>query len=182
MRITNNKDQYGYLAILFHWVSAVCVIGLFVLGYWMVTLDYYDPWYTQGPWWHKGLGIVLSFWLMARFIWKMCNPHPHPLGKHHRLNQLIKVAHSVLYLLLLLILVTGYLIVSADSQPIDVLGWFNFPADWQLFDTQETVMGDWHRWLAYVLAGIVVVHVLGALKHHFIDRDNTLRRMLGKGR
>lgn len=182
MRVSNTPDQYGILAIVFHWVSAICVVGLFVLGYWMVTLDYYDLWYTQGPWWHKGLGILLGGWLLARFVWKICNPHPRALGKHRCFNRLVSLVHHFLYLLLLLIFVTGYLIVSADSQPIDVFGWFNFPADWQIFDTQETFMGDWHRWLAYVLAAIVVLHVFGALKHHFIDRDDTLRRMLGKGR
>ena len=96
------------------------------------------------------------------------------------LNRLINAVHWILYALLFAIVITGYLITTADGRDLDVFNWFSLPASITSFDNQETLMGNWHRWAAYVLAGLVVMHILAALKHHFIDRDATLKRMLGK--
>jgi cytochrome b561 len=59
MRFKNNSERYGLISILLHWSVALLTIGLFVLGLWMVDLGYYDDWYYQAPWWHKGLGFIV---------------------------------------------------------------------------------------------------------------------------
>ena len=76
-------------------------------------------------------------------------------------------------------MITGYLISTADGRGVSVFDWFEVPALFSALDQQETIMGDLHRILSWVLIGIVAVHAAGALKHHFIDRDTTLTRMLG---
>ena len=180
MQLKNNESQYGLIAVLLHWLSAVSVIGLFALGFWMVQLDYYHDWYTRAPYWHKGLGIIFAFILFFRIFWKVINPKPRSLISSQRLTRLIDYFHDTIYLLLLFIIFTGYLIVAADSRELDVLGLFVMPADMQLLKNQESLMGDWHRYSAYLLIGLVVIHFAAALKHHFIDKDMTLKRMLGK--
>lgn len=180
MPIFNSKNRYGLVAIVLHWLSAVLVIGLFVLGWWMMRLDYYDAWYTQGPYWHKGVGVVFGLLLVVRLIWKILNPSVQGLNGSSVLDRVVSLAHWLLYALLALIVMTGYLITTADGRELDVLGLFVVPASITSFANQETTMGDWHRWLAYVLAGLVAMHVLAALKHHYINRDATLKRMLGK--
>jgi len=94
------------------------------------------------------------------------------------MHKLVELAHISLYGLLIIIVFTGFMIVASDSRSLDILGLFSLPANWVIIEKQETLMGDWHRWLAYLLAALVTLHVLAALKHHCIDKDNTLRRML----
>jgi len=180
MQLVNTKMNYGLVAVLLHWLSALSVIGLFALGWWMVRLGYYDAWYTQGPYWHKGVGVLFGFLLLLRLVWKLLNPKTEGLHQSAYVNRLINAVHWMLYALLFAIVITGYLITTADGRDLGVFNWFSLPASITSFDNQETLMGNWHRWAAYVLAGLVVMHILAALKHHFIDQDATLKRMLGK--
>jgi cytochrome b561 len=83
-----------------------------------------------------------------------------------------------MYVLVFAIMLSGYLISTADGRAIEVFGWFAVPATLQGIDGQEDVAGDVHFYLAVTLMVIVGGHALAALKHHFIDRDPTLRRML----
>ena len=64
----NTQTGYGAITIVIHWLTALMVIGLFALGWWMLTLTYYDEWYRLGPWWHKSFGIVLLALTVLRVI------------------------------------------------------------------------------------------------------------------
>jgi cytochrome b561 len=64
----NTKQHYGWITITLHWLIASVIIGLFALGYWMVDLGYYDPWYTQGPDIHRSLGVVLFGLMIVMFV------------------------------------------------------------------------------------------------------------------
>jgi len=88
------------------------------------------------------------------------------------------LAHSAIYLLLLLIMFSGYLISTADSRGIWVFEWFELPGFGSFIDDQADIAGLVHQYAAYSLIVLVVVHALGALKHHFIDKDSTLLRMV----
>ncbi len=178
--LKNTIHHYGLITILLHWLIALACIGLFWLGWWMVELDYYDPWYTRGPHIHKSLGLLLLAVLLLRWLWRLSNPRVAPAGQPSQLAQrLARLAHFSLNGLVLLIIVSGYLISTADGRPIEVYDWFALPATLTTLPEQESLAGDIHRYLAYALAGLVIMHALAALKHHFIDRDNTLLRMLG---
>ncbi|MCL7745300.1 cytochrome b [Guyparkeria hydrothermalis] len=177
MQWRNTSGGYGSVAIMAHWLVAVLVIGLFVLGWWMVELTYYDPWYRQAPAIHKAVGILLFFLLVGRLAWRWANPRPRLLGR--RLEQRIAlVVHGLFYLLLFAVMVAGYLISTADGSPIEVFGLFSVPATVSGLPNQEDVAGDIHRWLAWAVMGLTVLHASAALKHHIIDRDLTLVRML----
>ena len=98
----------------------------------------------------------------------------------HRWQQrAARAAHWVIYGLLLAIFVSGYLISTADGRAIDVFNWFSVPATLQGLENQEDIAGVVHEWLAWILMGLVLVHGLAAFKHHFVNKDNTLRKMLG---
>ncbi|UHQ56714.1 MULTISPECIES: cytochrome b [Microbulbifer] len=180
MAARNSKQQYGWMAIALHWLMAPAIIGMFALGWWMRQLSYYDPWYRQGPEIHKGIGILLLALLLLRLVWKAMNPHPQDVPGTPRWQALAaRAAHGGLYLLLLAIMVSGYLISTADGRAISVFGWFEVPATLQGLANQEDLAGEIHEVLAWTLMGLVALHALAALKHHFVDRDATLRRMLG---
>jgi cytochrome b561 len=88
------------------------------------------------------------------------------------------VAHFALYILLLCLFISGYLISTADGRGIEVFNWFIVPSMGEFVDNQEDLAGAFHDWLAYGLVCLVVLHVLAALKHHYLDKDTSLVRML----
>jgi len=177
----NNTTRYGLIAVSLHWLVAMTVFGLFALGLWMTGLDYYDSWYKHGPWWHKSIGIVLFLVVLIRLCWRLMSPPPAVLSSHQSWEKkLAHLAHLLMYVLLFAIMISGYLISTADNRAIEVFGWFAVPATITSLPNQEDIAGWVHLVLASVLIGLVVLHAAAALKHHFIDRDRTLMRMFGR--
>ncbi|MFP4607288.1 MAG: cytochrome b [Thiohalospira sp.] len=179
MHWRNGTDYYGLMAILFHWVVAAGVIGLFALGLWMVELTYYDPWYKTSLGWHKAFGVLLFGVMVARLIWRLTNPRPRPHGRAWE-RRAAEAAHLGLYLLIFAAMVAGYLISTADGSDIDVFGLFSVPAT-LTGKGQEDIAGEIHEILAWTIIGLASIHALAAVKHAAIDRDGTLRRMLRPG-
>ncbi|BAJ00998.1 cytochrome b [Shewanella violacea] len=175
----NTEKSYGVIAILAHWISAIAVIGLFAAGIWMVELTYYSSWYKTAPDLHKSVGILLFVLTISRLAWKFTNPKPAPLSEHKSWEVTAgHLAHSAIYLLLILIMCSGYLISTADGRGISVFNLFEVPGVGDLFDNQADIAGLFHQFAAYSLIGLLVIHILGALKHHFFDKDSTLVRMI----
>jgi len=173
----NTEHHYGLISITLHWLVALAVIGLFALGLWMVELGYYDPWYRRGPDLHKSIGILLFSVMIIRLFWRISNKRPLSLGKPLE-RRLSGIVHALLYLILFLLMFSGYMISTADGRAIDVFDLFSAPALFSGYENQEDIAGLVHQILAYSLIALVVLHALAALKHHFIDRDRTLKRML----
>lgn len=178
--LTNSLSRYGIISITFHWLVAVSVFIMFTLGYWMVDLTYYSSWYRLAPWWHKSIGVLLFAVVMLRLLWKTFNITPLPVSTHSLLEQrLARLAHLLLYLLLVAVMLSGYLISTADGRAIAVFDWFSLPGAGELFTGQADIAGVFHQYLAYTLIGLSLLHAAAALKHHFIDKDVTLKRMFG---
>jgi len=179
--LRNTVSGYGSVAIALHWLVALTVVGLFGLGLWMTELDYYDSWYQRGPALHKSIGVLLFITTAVRLAWRVVNPLPPPVPTHAPWERrLAGVVHGMLYVLLFAVMTAGYLISTADGRPIEVFGWFAVPATLSGLENQEDIAGDIHATLAYSLLGLAGLHALAALKHHFLDRDRTLKRMLGR--
>lgn len=178
--LRNTTASYGWIAIVLHWLVAIAVIGLFALGLWMVELSYYDPWYRTAPDIHKGIGILLFLVMLGRLLWRLINPRPLPEPGMRRVERILaSAAHGALYLLIFAVMLAGYLISTADGRAIDVFGLFSVPATLRGIENQEDIAGEVHLVLAITLISIAGLHALAALKHHFWNRDRTLRRMLG---
>lgn len=179
-RLRNSPDGFGIVAIALHWLMALLAIVIFVIGWYMVGLDYYDPWYTRAPDWHKALGMLLFVMLLFRIYWRVSEPLPTKLASYQAWEvTLARLVHILFYVLLLLLSVTGYLIVTAKAAPLDILGWFSIPALTELPVEVAAFIESIHYYSAYGMIFLAILHTLAALKHHFIDRDSTLKRMLG---
>lgn len=172
-------DRYALPQRGLHWITALTVIGLFAMGLWMRDLGYYDPWYHKAPFWHKSIGLLLASLVLIRLILRLTMGHPLPLPSHRPWEKLLaRITHFALYLLLFSAFTSGYLISTADNRPAPFFGLFEIPPLFTAFEHQEDVAGEIHEivvWSLVILAGL---HALAAIKHHVIDRDNTLRRML----
>lgn len=176
----NTSTQFGHISILIHWLVALTVYGMFALGLWMVSLNYYDAWYHKAPEIHKSIGFVLFLLMVFRVLWRFISPPPKPLDSY---SNLVKISSTLvqfsLYLLLFGILFSGYLISTADGQPISIFGYFDIPAIWSDEGMQADNAGVIHLYLAWTLIIVSILHAIAALKHHLIDGDVTLKRMLG---
>ena len=178
VQIRNSLQRFGLIAILLHWGMALLIITLFFLGEYMVDLDYYDPWYKAAPNLHWSFGIIVTILLIIRLIWRLSNPHPVIIGKPWE-QYSARWVHRLFYALIIAVVISGYLITTADGQGISVFYWFEVPASFQGFENQEDIAGEFHEWLTHILIFLVVLHTLAALKHHFFNHDATLFRMLG---
>jgi cytochrome b561 len=120
--------------------------------------------------------------LVVRFIWKLLNTEPKALETHKPWE--ISVAHflqHVFYILIALIGVAGYLVSTSKGKGIDFFNGFEVPAVLgEMEESTADLFASAHEILAYVLAALVILHAAAAVKHHFIDKDNTLKRMLGR--
>ncbi|HHJ17553.1 MAG TPA: cytochrome b [Gammaproteobacteria bacterium] len=179
--LRNDSTYYGLIAVLLHWLMAMLVIGLFALGLYIADLDYYDRWYIQGPAWHFGLGVATALLLVIRLGWRLSNPRPRMTGRPWEQRAALQV-QRLFYALIAAIVISGYLTTTADGKPLPVFGWIDIPATFHGYPNQEDITGKAHEWLAWALMALAVLHSLAALKHHFFDRDATLRRMLRPGK
>ncbi|NNN45222.1 MULTISPECIES: cytochrome b [Vibrio] len=175
----NSQVTHYHRAIqVIHWLSALTVIGLFAVGLWMVDLSYYSEWYRTAPHWHKSIGLLLAAVTLLRIILRFVTTSPKVEG-----NGLEKLAakfmHLLLYVNLAILFTSGYLISTADGRGIDVFNWFTLPSVGALFNQQSDIAGTVHFYAAWTLIVMAFLHGLAALKHHFINKDNTLRKMIG---
>ncbi|MDR7119842.1 cytochrome b [Rheinheimera soli] len=175
---TENKG-YSWTGIVLHWLVAVMVIGLFASGFWMVDLSYYSSWYRTAPFWHKSVGVLLLALMLYRLLFRLVKGTAAPLSSHSKaIQRASHLTHLTLYGLVFLIICSGYLISTADGRPIEVFGWFDLPSAGQLFAEQADRAGLVHKFAAYGLIALVLLHAMAAFKHHFFDKDDTLKRML----
>lgn len=176
MHIRDTLAGYGVVSRVLHWTMALAIVAMFALGLWMVDLDYYSPYYHSAPDIHKSVGIILLIALAVRFAWRIGNvkPSDDDLSPLERAGA--RVVHWGFYPLLLALMVSGYLISTADGRPIDVFGLFSVPSPGENKGLEDAA-GKVHEWLSYAVMAIAAVHTAGALKHHVIDRGRSLSRM-----
>jgi cytochrome b561 len=176
MIVRDTAAGYGIVSRVLHWGMALAVFLLFAIGWWMVGLDYYSPYYKTAPDFHRSLGLLLLFVLMLRMAWRMLNITP----RHEHLTPFERRAasavHRAFYALLAIVMISGYFISTADGRPIDVFGWFSVPA---LVESKglEDGAGLVHKWLAYAVMFLAAVHSAAALKHLAIDGGPDRLRM-----
>ncbi len=176
MRITNSRSRFGIVAISLHWIIAILIIGLLAEGLYMEDLPInLQKLKLYG--WHKEYGLVVLFLAIFRIVWSMSNQRPEL-----ELPWLEKLAarsmHWVFYIFMLAMPLTGWLITSSASLPVSFFGLFTLP---NLVEANEDnrLLFEWvHEWLGYALIAAIALHTAAALKHHFINKDDILKRML----
>lgn len=182
MQLLNSSNRYGWVSVAIHWLVALAVFALFALGLWMTGLSYYSEWYRTAPALHKSIGVTLFALMLLRVVWRLFTPKPASLSTHSAGEQLLsRLGHGALYLGIFVVMMSGYLISTAEGRGISVFELFEIPALITGLPNQADLAGAVHFYVAWALVIMASLHGLAALKHHFIDRDVTLKRMLGCG-
>ncbi|GAB3465042.1 cytochrome b [Massilia terrae] len=179
--IRNTEDRYGSVAILLHWLMAFLMIGLVALGLYMVRLPDvgFDTKKITLILLHKEFGLLVLLLFAVRLAWRITQILPQLVA---HLPDWQKVAarfvHLCFYALMFALPVSGWLMSSAAGIPVSFFGLFLLPDflphDEYLF---QRLIGI-HKWFAYGLILLIFVHVGAALRHHFLFKDDTVRKML----
>jgi cytochrome b561 len=173
-----SRDSFNPVAKTFHWVMAALIIGMVAVGLYMSDLPVSPQKFTIYKL-HKATGMILLGLVALRLLWRMASPRPRPLPTHSPLEKfLATLVHIVLYGCMFLMPISGYVMSSAMNYPISIFGWFELPRLIAKNPALADFMKDVHETLGNVIIGAFALHVIGALKHHIIDKDATLNRML----
>lgn len=125
--MATQTQHYHPLNILLHWLMALLIPALFGVGLWMTGLDYYSSWYKTAPDLHKSFGILLALLWLLRLVVVQLRGKPVALGSNALQQKTASAVHALMYALVAAIMLTGYLISTADERGIVVFGLFEVP-------------------------------------------------------
>ena len=179
-RLTNTNQHYGAVAIGLHWVMAVLLVVLLVLGIYMSNLPVvgFTKLKLQLIFYHKEYGLLALGLAMIRLVWRIGNVLPLLVeGLPDWQKVAARFVHLSLYALMFALPISGWLMSSAAGIPVYFFG-FRVPDLMAKNEHFFQVLIDVHMWLGYVLIGLVFLHAAAALRHHIFCRDETLKKML----
>lgn len=173
-----NPSSYTRTAIALHWIVALLIIGNFCWGLYMVGLDL-SPAKLRSYSWHKWTGVTIFALATLRLLWRLTHPAPElPRTMPEWQRQAAHVSHITLYVLFFAAPLSGWLFSSTQGFQTVWFGVFPIPdllgKNKELADVLKIV----HRSITYSLAALVVVHAAAGWKHHLVDRDDVMTRML----
>ena len=172
------QTRYDAVAITLHWLVAIVIIGNFSLGIYMHELPL-SPWKLKIYSWHKWAGVSVFLLVALRLAWRSQHtPPPLPAAMPGWQKKAAYAGHHTLYLLMFVVPVSGWLMSSALGVQTGYFGVLPLP---DLLDKNKElgeVLKQVHKVLNLGMAAIVLSHAAAALKHHYLDRDDVLTRML----
>ena len=177
MPMKSSDTRWGSVIKWLHWLMALGILGNGVLGLVMVDMSRgMDKLNTFAI--HKSIGLTVLALLILRVCWRLYDraPRDEPMPRWQSLAA--HATHGVLYLFMLALPLSGWIYNSANGNPLQWFKQFNLPA---LLDKNEDlaeIASETHEALFWILVVVLVAHVGGALVHHWLERDNTLLRML----
>ncbi len=179
MSAKNTKYSYGSVTKFLHWLIFFLVLGMLLAGFFMDDIG--DKAIKgQVVMMHKLIGMTILMLMIFRLFWAFMNPKPQLPNGSQRWERIAEhVGHGLLYLLLIVMPLSGWLMSSAAGKPPTFFNLFAMPMPGVVGnDTLKHLGGTLHEVFAWAIIAIVGLHILAALKHHFVEKDNILLRML----
>jgi cytochrome b561 len=172
----NAGERYAAPAILFHWISAIFFPGMIALGWYMMSIEESpgSDWYFNL---HKSLGLIIALLVLLRAAWRIGHrPHPLPVGTPQWQARASRLTHWLLYAAMIAMPLVGIIGSLYSKKGIALFGlqlpqWFT-----PNHDVAEFFFSA-HSFIAWILVGLIALHVLAALKHLVIDKDGVFQRM-----
>ena len=173
-----DEARYTRIAIALHWAIAALILCTFPLGLYMADLPL-SPHKLRVYSYHKWIGVTVFGLAALRLAWRATHrPPPLPQAVPAWQRRAAHGVHWLLYALLLAIPLSGWLHSSATGVPTVYLGLWQLPDVVAKDKALAAALKLAHQTLNFTLLALVVLHVAAALKHHFVDRDRVLARML----
>jgi len=191
MNWKNTSENYGVIAKTIHWLTALCFLGAYIAVY-------YRQWFTEDKTpenWnalqlHLSFGVSIGVLVLLRVIWRVMNTQPTPEPGTLIEHKLAKVGHYLLYAVMIVMPITGYIGTGANTDFFFLFEITKFPDTWMFsqfiestfnvdFKTFEKPIDFIHKevlgaWLVWML---IVGHIAAALYHHFVKKDRTMKKM-----
>lgn len=179
---TTPTARYSLVAIVLHWLLGLVIVGLFLMGSYMVDLPF-SPQRLKLFNWHKWAGMSFLALTVLRLLWRMTHRPPAlpktivqampgwQMRAYH-------ATHHLMYLLFLAVPLLGWAYSSAAGFPIVLFGQLPLPDLVPVDKALAALIKPWHEITAVLLMALAGLHIAAALKHHWIDRDGLLKRML----
>lgn len=177
--LKNTANSYGLVSRANHWMSAFLFIGLIALGIYMHELpkspekfELYDL--------HKSLGIGLFMLMMLRLVWLKISPNPEQLSKNKFEHILGHAVKGLLYLAMILMPISGWIMSTTGGHDVSFFNLFTLPVLIGENEMVHEIAKGIHGLVGPLMILVVLLHIAGAMKHQFVYKDDTLKRMLGK--
>ncbi len=177
----SQTQGYSLISRLIHWLSAVIILILLFVGSYMTTLDFDEgsgkiQLYAM----HKSFGLLILGLAFIRIFWLLLTPKPAPLTSYKKWEELLsKSVRIFIYISLFALPLSGWVMSSAGGYPVSFFG-IDLPPlvakNKEIFNESTEI----HETIAFILLLAIALHMAGAFKHHFIDKDITLQRMTGE--
>lgn len=181
MSLKNSELNYGLVSRANHWLSAFIFIGLLAIGLYMTGLEKGDD--RQALYaLHKSMGIALFGLMLLRIVWLKLSANPGQLSKNKFEHILGHAVKGILYLAMLGMPISGWIMSNSGGHEVAFFNMFVLPNIIGEHELIHEISEFIHSAFGYLLIVIVILHIAGALKHHFVYKDATLLRMIGKNR
>ncbi|SET67566.1 cytochrome b [Thalassotalea agarivorans] len=181
----DTKEKLSSKTIVLHWIVGVMMIILLAVGVYMTETENHALYPI-----HKSFGVLILIFVVPRVFWRMKNGWPEPVSQYSMIEiTLSKLIHWVLIIGTVLMPVSGMMMSGYGGHGIAIFGLELVPMNFDPTNPKEVIpingalagLGhQMHGLIGNILIGAIVLHFAGALKHHLIDKDGTMRRMLGK--
>ena len=172
------------MTIFLHWLVGIVMVGMLVVGVYMVETETFHLYA-----WHKAIGFLIFFVIVYRIVWRIKNGWPIPVTQYKKTEQILaKAVDWILIIGTVILPISGFLQSSLSGHGVNVFGFEVVARNIDPNNIKKIIAHNKelesffhfiHYQVSYIVIGALVLHVSGTFKHHFIDKDNTLRRMLG---
>ena len=181
----DTQNHLGLTSRSLHWIIAIGFIALSLIGIYMANTETFALYPI-----HKSTGIILFVFILLRVFWRLKQGWPAPVGQYQKIEQLLaKLTHWILLLGTLAMPITGMLYSGMSGHGFGIFGLTlvksnddpEQPGEVIPYNELLSTIGEQsHEIIGYALVVAIVLHIVGACKHHLLDKDRTLLRMLGK--
>ena len=182
MSLKNTADRWGGVSQSLHWLIVLLVVGMAALGLSMTGLPdnaFKVRLYSL----HKSIGLTILGLMLVRIAWRLYAGAPRMIASLPRWQHRIATAtHAALYLLLIALPLSGWVINSSSGFPLRWFGWLRVPQFGSRDEALYALAKSWHEALFWALLVLALVHAFAAFWHHVFQQDATLSRMLPRRR
>lgn len=179
MHIRNTRQDYGLIAKILHWLIALIMIGLIAIGWYMVRLSDEDVLYWRLLDAHEAMGLSLFILLALKIAWMRLSPNPDYEPSLAEWERLIATLVRWLFVFAVLVIpLSGFLFVATNGEAVHLYDMITIPDIGTISKGTRDWLSDIHYYTSYGCAVLIMIHILAALKHQFVDGNRSLWRMM----